>query len=428
MSTHENPSRGAWASFVRLITMLSARNKGQVALSTVLALLVMGLQLSIPWVTGIVIDDIRDGHRDQLGFHAGLLVAAGFLRMLMWAARRIVAGTISSALEQDLRTRLLQHLANMSFRFFHGHQTGQLLARVTGDVTQVRFFLGYGLIYDRCTHLRWYQSASWCGSSKLKLALVVYAMMPLIVVLSFYYSRVSHPVLKEVQQKEADVTQAAEENIVGTRVVRAFGQEHPQIAKFRGLTDKVVDQEYRAARLKAWVLAVVQHDSRRRHRGCGSARRRVDSRWQSDARQFIAFYGYLEIKCLSAPCESWAASSAAPSARVPPANDCSSCSTKTDRCHARPRPLACVTPMQQKLCLRACRSAISTTSTVLTSIDLRSRREKPWHCWAQPVVARQRLRVWCHVFTTPTLAGFYSTVSMYAILTCGNYAFIKSAW
>lgn len=225
--------------------------RGQVALSALLALLVMALSLYIPLLTGQAIDHIDGGQLDRINQDVQLLVGAGFLYALLWAARRLVAGTISLGLEKSLRTRLFEHLSGLSFRFFNRHQTGQLLSRLTVDVTQVRFFLGYGLIYF-FTHVATLISVPvLLFVLEPLLATVICAVMPILGFISFRYSRVSHPVLREIQQREADVTAAAEENIVGSRVVRAFGQEDREVHRFRGLTDRIVEKENEAWRLSA---------------------------------------------------------------------------------------------------------------------------------------------------------------------------------
>ena len=71
------------------------------------------------------------------------------------------------------------------------------------------------------------------------------------VYLAYRYSRVSHPVLKEVQQRVADVTTQAEENVVGVRVVKAFAQEAHETARFRGGSERIFRQAIVAARLQA---------------------------------------------------------------------------------------------------------------------------------------------------------------------------------
>jgi len=65
----------------------------------------------------------------------------------LMVARRLIAGRLSLNVEFDLRQSLYTHLQGMSFGFYDKHQTGQLLSRATSDVSAVRMFLGYGLVF-----------------------------------------------------------------------------------------------------------------------------------------------------------------------------------------------------------------------------------------------------------------------------------------
>src|SRR6185436_5614425 len=84
-----------------------------------------------------------------------------------------------------------------------------------------------------------------------QLALIAFAVAPVLSITAFRYSRASHPVLKEVQQRVADVTTQAEENVVGVRVVKAFAQEQHETTRFRGGSERIFRQGIRAARLQA---------------------------------------------------------------------------------------------------------------------------------------------------------------------------------
>ena len=75
-----------------------------------------------------------------------------------------------------------------------------------------------------------------------RLALVTLAITPILVVLAYRYSHVSHPLLRDVQQKMADVATVAEENIVGVHVVKSFAQEQQEQAKFTHRSDEVFRQ------------------------------------------------------------------------------------------------------------------------------------------------------------------------------------------
>jgi len=221
----------------------------------VTALLAAGTQaagLVIPYLTGRIIDAAQAGDsRRTIYGYALLIVVAGAVKAVMMFFRRWLAGRLSLAVEYDLRNRMYAHMQRLSYRFFDRHQTGQLLSRATVDVQAVRVFLGYGLIFFS-QHLFTIVSVLIVLSLlNAQLTLVALAITPVLAVMAYRYSRVSHPVLKEVQQRVADVTTQAEENVVGVRVVKAFAQEQSESQRFRQGSERIFRQAVRAAVLQA---------------------------------------------------------------------------------------------------------------------------------------------------------------------------------
>src|SRR5204862_2215889 len=98
-----------------------------------------------------------------------------------------------------------------------------------------------------------------------KLCLFAFAIAPVLVEHAYRYRHDSHPTLREVQQKLADVSAVAEENIVVVHVVKSFAQEPKESEKFRGRSEAVFDQTIKANRQRAlyvplisWVPLVAQ--------------------------------------------------------------------------------------------------------------------------------------------------------------------------
>ena len=238
-------------TFRRLLGFLRPY-RGQVIVSAVLAAGTQAAGLVIPYLTGAVIDSAQrgDGRRHIYGL-ALLIVAAGAVKGVMMLFRRWLAGRLSLAVEYDLRNRVYEHLQRLSYRFYDRHQTGQLMSRATVDVQQVRVFLGYGLIFFSQNVFTVAIVLVALSLLNIELTLIALAITPLIGYLAYRYSRISHPVLKEVQQRVADVTTRAEENVVGVRVVKAFGQEANETVRFRAGSERIFRQAVRAARLQA---------------------------------------------------------------------------------------------------------------------------------------------------------------------------------
>ena len=131
------------------------------------------------------------------------------------------------------------------------------MSRATVDLQSVRFFLGYGLIFFfqhvftvvGVTILVFF--ISW------KLALIALAFSPFLIAIAYRYSDVSHPVLRDVQQKMADVATVAEENVVGVHVVKSFAQEQAEQDKFERRSEAVFTQSVRATRQRAFYVPLL---------------------------------------------------------------------------------------------------------------------------------------------------------------------------
>jgi ATP-binding cassette subfamily B protein len=238
-------------TFVRLLSFLRPYRTA-VSWSFVLAALAMAMTVAIPWLTGRAIDQVRQGDRDELVVLGLAIAGAGVLRLALTVGRRLVAGRVSLGVEVDLRQRMYEQLQALELAFFDRQQTGQLMSRATVDLQSVRFFLGYGLIFLTQPALTILIAAGAMIAIDPVLAAISLAPVPFVVVVAARYGRRSRPALQEVQQRIAELTAEAEENISGVRVVKAFAREARQRARFERHIGRVFDQALLATRLRAF--------------------------------------------------------------------------------------------------------------------------------------------------------------------------------
>jgi ATP-binding cassette subfamily B protein len=243
-------------TFVRLLGFLGSYRLSLVA-SIVLAVGYQAAGLVATYLTGSVAAAVEAGERHRLPLLVVINLALGVVRAAMMAGRRLISGYQALGVEMDMRNRVYAKLLRLSFGFYDRHQTGQLMSRATVDLQGVRFFLGYGLIF-------FFQNAftvigvgivvfliSW------KLALVAMAISPVLIAIAYRYSHVSHPLLRDVQQKMADVATVAEENIVGVHVVKSFAQEDAEQEKFERRSEQVFSLSVRANRQRAFYIPLL---------------------------------------------------------------------------------------------------------------------------------------------------------------------------
>ena len=245
------------ATFARLLGFLRPY-KISLVVSTILAVASQGVQIALVWVTAHAIDDaISPRDAGKLWIFVWAVVGLGALRAIFMAARRLLSGKQALAVEMDLRQGLYAHLVRLSFGFYDRNQTGQLMSRATVDLQGVRFFLGYGLIFFFQNALTVLSVTVVLFFFEWKLALITLAITPVLVVLAYRYSHVTHPTLRDVQQKLADVATVAEENIVGVHVVKSFAQEPQEQTKFTDRSEAVFQQTLRANRQRALYVPFI---------------------------------------------------------------------------------------------------------------------------------------------------------------------------
>ena len=278
-------------TFWRLLGFLRPYRSG-VILSFVLATAAMGVGVLIPYLVGRTIDDIGDGGPDLRPL-ALAVIGAGLLRLAFSVARRLVAGRVSLGVEYDLRNRIYRHLHALELAFFDSQQTGQLMSRSTVDLQSVRFFLGYGLIFIVQSLVTIVIAAGVMIAVDPRLAAISLAPMPFVIWIAFRYGRRNRPASQEVQQRIAELTAEAEENVSGVRVVKAFAQEERQLHRFRQAVRRVFDQSLVSTRLRAFYTPFIGFLPQL---GLAAVlfvggRQAIDG--QITVGQFVAFYGYV---------------------------------------------------------------------------------------------------------------------------------------
>src|SRR3954452_8340565 len=241
--------------FWRLLGFLRPYRGGVIA-SFVLAAAAMGAGVLIPYLVGRTVDEIRHGG-SNLWPLALTVVAASVLRLSFSVVRRLVAGRVSLGVEYDLRNRMYGHLQSLELAFFDGQQTGQLMSRSTVDLQAVRFFLGYGLIFMAQSALTILIAAGVMLAVNASLAAVALAPTPFVIWVASRYGRRNRPASQEVQQRIAELTAEAEENVSGIRVVKAFARERRQLQRFDHAVKRVFDQSMVSARLRAFYSPLI---------------------------------------------------------------------------------------------------------------------------------------------------------------------------
>jgi ATP-binding cassette, subfamily B, multidrug efflux pump len=227
--------------------------RARFAAGLVLVVVSSGLAGVIPWLLRDAIDGMRAGvPAERLQVIAGAMVAIALVSGAARYGMRDLMNGVSRWIEYDLRHTLFRHLASLDASFFASMRTGDLMARLTNDLGAVRMAVGPAVMYLVNTIAGGVFALVFMLSIDARFTLVALLPVALLPVIMAKGGAAIHHRFEAVQEHFSTMTTRAQENISGARIVRAYRQESPEIARWRDMNEEYVRRNMRLVRL--WGL------------------------------------------------------------------------------------------------------------------------------------------------------------------------------
>jgi ATP-binding cassette, subfamily B, multidrug efflux pump len=227
--------------------------RARFATGLALVILSSGLAGIIPWLLRQAIDDIRVGPSTTriLTLAAGIVVIALVSGAARYGMRDLLNG-VSRWIEYDLRNALFRHLASLDASFFGSMRTGDIMARLTNDLSAVRMAVGPAIMYLVNTIAGGAFALVFMLSIDPGFTLVALLPVVLLPILMAKGGTAIHHRFEAVQEHFSTMTTRAQENISGARIVRAYRQQPAEIERWRDMNAEYVRRNMRLVRL--WGL------------------------------------------------------------------------------------------------------------------------------------------------------------------------------
>lgn len=187
-------------------------------------------------------------------FILGATLISGFARFLT----RVTDELFVQACVVDLRRRLYERLQRLSFRFFDGADTGQIINRITSDAQEVRYFIQGVMIRAAIASITLGIFLAFMLSEHVWLTLACLAAYPLQILVMVRYGRITKPKFLEQSRLNDIVVKALQESIAGVRVIRIFGRERQRADHYAALAARSRDHRVAIARDQASHVPFVQ--------------------------------------------------------------------------------------------------------------------------------------------------------------------------
>ena len=203
-----------------------------------------------PWLLRAALDGIRAGAESRriwtlTGAMVGLALVAGVLR---YGMRELING-LSRRIEYDLRNDLFAHLLRLDAGYCGRTRPGDIMARLTNDLSAVRQAVGPAIMYLTNTIAGGVFALYFMLRIDGRLTLLALTPMVLLPILTVWLGRAIHQRFEAVQEHFSTMTTRAQENLAGARVVRAYRQEQPELERFAGLNDEYLTKNMQLVRL-----------------------------------------------------------------------------------------------------------------------------------------------------------------------------------
>ncbi|MDE0180076.1 MAG: ABC transporter ATP-binding protein [Caldilineaceae bacterium] len=213
------------------------------------------MSVGTPWMIQRAIDEgIRAGNVGTLRFWTFLFLAAIALEWITSRARLTVMAYAGTRIVTDLRSQLFRHLHTLSLGFFNDYSVGRLMSRLISDVSVLQDFVTWSItglarsafiligIVIAMLFLNW------------QLALVTFAVLPLMILLTNYFRRYVRQAYRAARQRLSLINGFLNESITGIRVTKSFAREGANARHFDDLNRSYFDANVRTTQLAAFFF------------------------------------------------------------------------------------------------------------------------------------------------------------------------------
>ncbi|KTT85513.1 multidrug ABC transporter ATP-binding protein [Mammaliicoccus sciuri] len=228
-------------------------------IAIILLLIANVVEVLPPWIVGQTIDKISDRSLTEQIYHQLVIIfiivlILSYIVNYIW---RTLIFSGSQILESIMRRKLMQKFLSMSPTFFEKNRTGDLMAKSTNDLNQIRNTAGIGILtlIDSTTFmgtiiLTMGITVSW------KLTLFALIPLPLLAILEIELGKRIHKRYLVSQKSFGDMNDSVLESIEGVRVTRAYVQEDKLNKDFKNMTESVVEKFMNVEKMDAFFQPI----------------------------------------------------------------------------------------------------------------------------------------------------------------------------
>lgn len=252
---------------LKYINKFFVKYKWQLLFGLLITVIATLFKLLVPMKIGDSVNIIRAGIegevtdmdyiKSEMLFNILLIVGATLLSAFLTFLMRQTIIVVSRYIEYDLKNEVYQHYQELSLSFYKKNRTGDLMNRISEDVSSVRNYAGPALMYGTSTVTLFIVVITYMFIKAPILTLYTIVPLPILSFAIYKLSIAIHHKSTIVQQYLSKLTTATQESFSGIRIIKAYGIESRHYDSFKDLAEKSKDKNIDLAKVQAFFFPLM---------------------------------------------------------------------------------------------------------------------------------------------------------------------------
>lgn len=211
-----------------------------------------------PYLSGRLVDEVIINNNIDLLFPIlGVMIAVTVVKAIIRYSYQMTFEFVSQNVIFELRQNMYSKLQELDLDYYNKTRTGDIMARMTGDMDAVRHFVAW-VIYNICENVTVFVFAIVSMFIiNVKFTLLMFALTPLVAFCAFKFAKQANPIFFGIREQFSKLNTVVQENISGNRVVKAFAKEDYEISKFEERNQAYMDANMELASVAQKYLSTL---------------------------------------------------------------------------------------------------------------------------------------------------------------------------
>lgn len=189
--------------------------------------------------------------------YAGLILLMAFLRGIFLYFVRQTLIVMSRLIEYDLKNEIFEHYQTLPLSFYRRNNTGDLMNRISEDVSRVRMYLGPAIMYGLQLFMLFFMLIPIMFSISPKLTWYAISPLPILSFSIYFVNNIIERRSEQIQKSQSRLSTFVQEAFSGVRVLKSFNREQESIGKFEHESEEYKKESLKLTKVQSLFFPLI---------------------------------------------------------------------------------------------------------------------------------------------------------------------------